>query len=113
MFSHDRNLYPLVIDMLRDERMRVRLGAAALVEELVNIDREPLVILIPSISELLSSDNPIQRADAAYVLSLIGHPSALSHLIKASDDAHPQVREVIMDALEDIRLKSGQESDCF
>ncbi|MBI5049430.1 MAG: hypothetical protein HZC11_00775 [Nitrospirae bacterium] len=53
MFKHDEALYPFIIDMIKDERVRVRLGAAALVEELMKQEPEPLINIIPDIGGLL------------------------------------------------------------
>ncbi|MGO9953243.1 MAG: HEAT repeat domain-containing protein [Dissulfurispiraceae bacterium] len=102
MFRHDEALYPLVIDMISDERVRVRLGAVALVEELVRTDREPFVRLIPDIARLLDDTNPTRRGDAAYLLGLIRHVDALPFLLKMQTDDNVFVREIISDAVHDI-----------
>ncbi len=102
MFKHDETLYPLVIDMISDERVRVRLGGAALVEELVKIDRVPLIRIIPDIARLLEDSNPTLRGDAAYLLGLIRHADAIPYLLKAKDDDNVFAREIIVDAIHDI-----------
>src|SRR5208337_4401008 len=71
MLRHDQSLYPLIIDMIRDDRMRVRLGATALVEEIVlnnPVLPDPIIQLIPSIAKLLLDNNPTVRGDAANLL---------------------------------------------
>jgi HEAT repeat protein len=102
MFKHDESLYPLIIDMIMDERVRVRLGAVALVEELVKINNRPLISLIPSFAKLLEDENPTLRGDAAHLLGLIGHSDALPFLLKARDDTNRFVREIIGDSILDI-----------
>ena len=102
MFKHDESLCPLVVDMIMDERVRVRLGAVALVEELVRINREPFVRLIPVIGGLLEDPNPTLRGDAAYLLGIIRHSDALPFLINAKDDENKFAREVILDSIDDI-----------
>ncbi|HMK61379.1 MAG TPA: hypothetical protein VK452_09600 [Dissulfurispiraceae bacterium] len=102
MFKHDEALYPLVIDMISDDRVRVRLGAAALVEELVKTNRGPLVRLIPSIAGLLDDANPTRRGDAAYLLGIIRHEAALPYLLKVRNDDNIFAREIISDAIHDI-----------
>lgn len=72
MFKHDKSLYPLIIDMIKDERMRVRLGAVALVEELAISSKERFAEILPEISELLKDPNPTISGDAAYLLEIIG-----------------------------------------
>ncbi len=105
MLKHDDSLYPLVTDMITDERLRVRLGATALVEELAqDIDGppEPLIQLIPSIGDLLQDKNPTVRGDAANLLEIIGHRDALPFLLKVRDDKNESVREIVEDAIRGI-----------
>lgn len=102
MFRHDESLYPLITDMIQDERIRVRLGATALVEEMVKVDHEPFIRLIPSIGKLLQDNNPTIRGDAANLLDIIGHTDALPFLLKARDDKNPSVREIVEDAVRTI-----------
>jgi len=55
MFRHDKSLYPLIGDLLNDERMRVRLGVSALVETLAEEDRGHISAAIPGIVDLLGT----------------------------------------------------------
>lgn len=109
MMRHDENLFPLIVEMIRDERMRVRLGATALTEELVKTDRESLVRLIPDIGRLMQDDNPVVRGDGAYLLGIIGDGSALPFLREVGDDTDPNVSEIARDAIKDIEKR--QESN--
>jgi HEAT repeat protein len=102
MFAHNESLIPLVIDMIMDERMRVRLGATALVEELVQKHPGPFIQLIPSIAKLLQDENPIVRGDAANLLDIIGHKNALPFLMQALDDSNSSVREIVQEAVRNI-----------
>lgn len=105
MMRHDENLFPLIVEMIRDERMRVRLGATALTEELVKTDRESLVRLIPDIGRLMQDDNPVVRGDGAYLLGIIGDGSALPFLREVGDDTDPNVSEIARDAIKDIEKR--------
>lgn len=107
MFRHDESLYPLVIDMLRDERMRVRLGAVALVEELVREKKPLFAPLIPGIAALLQDPSPTVRGDGAYILGLLRHRESLPYLLEARRDPDGTVRELIEDAIRDIRSSNG------
>ncbi len=71
MFKHDKSLYPLIVEMIKDERMRVRLGAVALVEDLVKTSKEEFTEILPAISALLKDPNPTISGDAAYLLEII------------------------------------------
>ncbi len=102
MFKHDESLCPLIIDMIRDERIRVRLGATALVEDLVQCKRERLVLLIPEIAELLKDTSPTVRGDAAYLLGIIGHEDGLPFLSGLERDADSNVREIARESVKEI-----------
>ena len=104
LFKQDSSLYRFVADMLGDENLRVRLGATALVEELVGSHRDELRAAVPGIIELLKHENPTLRGDAASVLGTIKDPSAIDALRACLDDVHPGVREVARDALSEIEL---------
>ncbi len=103
MFRHDEKLYPLIVDMIKDERMRVRLGAAALVEELVKTSNEPFADVLPAISALLKDPSPMTRGDAAYLLGIIRLEAAISVLLEACNDEDEDVRNIALDAVQEIR----------
>lgn len=103
MFKHDRNLYPLIGDLMTDERMRVRLGITALVETLAREDRDNIPGSINSIAKLLKEPNSTTRGDAAYLLGIIGHSDALPHLEHVLADDNAQVREIAGEAIEEIK----------
>ncbi len=103
MFKHDRTLYPLIGELMTDERMRVRLGITALVETLANEDRHNIPGSIDSIARLLKEQDSTARGDAAYLLGIIGHPAALPHLEYVLADDNAQVREIAVEAIEEIR----------
>ncbi|MCX7913261.1 MAG: hypothetical protein N2511_01610 [Thermodesulfovibrionales bacterium] len=71
MFKHDRSLYPLIIDMIKDERIKVRIGAFALVEELLKDSQKELLEIIPLIKPLLNDPNPTIRGDADYLIEIL------------------------------------------
>lgn len=99
MFRRDKNLYPLLGDILGDERGRVRLGIVALVEILRTTDLDNIVTAIPGIAGLLKSPNPTIRGDSAYLLGVIGHKDALPFLLDASNDGNELVREIAEESI--------------
>lgn len=107
MFRADEKLTPLIAEMLQDERMRVRLGATALIEELAKTHPDRLTSQIPAFAELLKFENPTVRGDAAYVLGMLRDDSALPLLESRSEDENESVREVILEAIAEIRGKSA------
>jgi HEAT repeats len=103
MFKHDASLYMMVGDLMRDERMRVRIGVTALVEDLSQSDPDHIHMAIPGIAVLLKDINPAVRGDAAYLLGIIGHHDALTYLAEVMDDKEPAVREVVRESTEEIQ----------
>lgn len=111
MFKHDESLFPLIIDMIKDERVRVRLGATALAEELIKQKPEPLIRLMPDIAELLKDKNPTVRGDGANILEIINHKDALPFLLDAENDADADVREIVKEAVKNIGKMSAADLD--
>ena len=63
MFRHDRGLYLLIGELIQDERVRVRVGITALMEELKKTDAENVSLSVPSLLPLLSHAEPVVRGD--------------------------------------------------
>jgi HEAT repeat protein len=102
MFKHDRGLYPLIGDLIGDERSRVRIGAIALIETLKEEDAEHVASAIPAVAERLKDSNATIRGDAAYLLGIIGHRDALTFLKETLNDDHELVKESVNEAIEEI-----------
>jgi hypothetical protein len=99
MIRQDSSLYRFIPDMLGDEHLRVRLGATALVEELVGGHAAELRAAVPGVIGLLKHENPTIRGDAASVLGIMKDPSSRDALRACLHDSHPGVREIAQDAL--------------
>jgi hypothetical protein len=107
MFRQDKSLYTYVGDLMKDERMRVRIGTTALIETLRDEDRENLVIkAIPPILPLLKDQNPVVRGDAANLLGIIGDAITLPFLEELKHDEDSNVRTISKEAIADIKAKS-------
>ncbi len=102
LFRQDPTVYRFIADMLGDDNIRVRLGATALVEELVQDHRRELQSAVPGVVALLRHENPTIRGDAASVLGLIKDTSSEGALRECLHDSHPGVREAARDALEEM-----------
>ncbi|MBF0345229.1 MAG: HEAT repeat domain-containing protein [Nitrospirae bacterium] len=88
MLKYEPGMYGVVARLLRDERLRVRLGAIALIETLkeqgLEITKDIADCLIP----LLVHDDPNVRGDTAYAFGIIGqrrHVSSLEGLLGDKD----------------------------
>lgn len=106
MFKHDKSLYGYVGDLMRDERMRVRIGVTALIETLKRDDSENIPRAIPYILPLLKDKNPVTRGDAAYLLDLIGDKGAIPFLEELINDEDSNVKIIAKEAIEDIKSNS-------
>jgi len=102
MFRQDRSLYRFVADMLGDEQFQVRLGATALVEELVGEHREEFNAALPGLIALLQHENSTIRGDALSVLGTIRASAAKAAIEACLIDIHPGVREAAQEALDAI-----------
>jgi len=102
MFKHDRTLFPMVADLLQDERLRVRMGAVALVEALAEIDPEGVTTIADAVAPLLRDASATIRGDAAYSVGLTGSGAHLEGLRDLLDDPFADVREIAADALATI-----------
>jgi hypothetical protein len=105
MMKQDPLTVRFIPDLLGDDALVVRLGATALVEELVRGHRQVLSGAVPGLLRLLAHENPTVRGDAANVLGIIGDRSAREALEKLRDDANPSVREIALEALAEIGIE--------
>ncbi|NOY64003.1 MAG: HEAT repeat domain-containing protein [Nitrospirae bacterium] len=99
MFKYDNTLYCFVGDLIKDERIRVRIGTTALIEELKAIRPDEVALAIPSLLPLLEDNNPTVRGDAAYLIGIIGESESLERLRPLLNDPSPQVAEVVREIL--------------
>lgn len=102
MLRHDTTLFALIPEMLKDERVRVRIGAIALIEELYKEFQKPLQALIPEFLALLEDVNPTIRGDALTALSYIYDERAKAHILKATSDANALVKDLAEELLSEL-----------
>lgn len=105
MFKHDNTLYALIGELIQDERIRVRIGITALMEELKAQDAGNLSKAAPNILPLLALKDPMLQGDAANLLGIIGDKSAIPFLEKALADENQDVRLLAKEAIEEINHK--------
>jgi HEAT repeat protein len=105
MFIHDSGLYQLIGELIQDERVRVRVGITALMEDLKVKDGRNIARALPGLLPLLIHDNPVARGDAANLIGIIGDERALPLLEKLLTDENPNVRIIAEEAIEEIRRR--------
>lgn len=100
MFKADQRYYPLVGEVLRDERFAVRLGVSVLFEELKEARPQEVALALPGLTPLLAATTPAYvRGEAVSVIGIIGTDPALALLKTLVHDADPQVAEIVRDYL--------------
>lgn len=100
MFKHDSSLYELTGTLLKDERMRVRIGVTALIEELKEDKPYDLQMAVPSLLPLLKDENPAIRGDAAHLIGIIGSNEWSESLAALINDPDPQVVSIVKEILD-------------
>ncbi|MBI5639245.1 MAG: HEAT repeat domain-containing protein [Nitrospirae bacterium] len=103
MFRHDSGLYSMIGDLIQDERVRVRIGITALIEELKACDAANISDAVPSLLPLLSHEAAVVRGDASNLLGIIGNDKALHYLENLLKDPDENVRLLAKEAIADIR----------
>jgi HEAT repeat protein len=107
LFRAEPSLYPLIGELLADEKIASRVGASALVETLVEEDPAHAHLAVQALTPLLESDRPLVRGDAAWLLGVIGRPEALAGLQPLLQDRDQGVREAAAEAVESIEGRAG------
>jgi HEAT repeat protein len=102
MFRRDPAYYAWTADLLQDERLSVRIGISVLFEELHIIQPKKLALAIPSLSQLLGSDNPQLRGEALSILGIIDTPETTLLIKQMQNDPNPQVQEIVQLVLEEL-----------
>jgi HEAT repeat protein len=102
MFKADRDACSLIVRLMRDERIRVRIGTVALVEELKAAALPWLDEMADLLLPLLEDESSLVRGDVAYCLGIIGRESHVEHLRKLTGDAQKDVSEAASEAIESI-----------
>lgn len=102
MVAHDNSLIGFVGDLIQDERIRVRIGTTALVEELSRREGYDMSRALPALIPLLKHPEAVVRGDTANLLGVIGDVSALPALQEAVSDTDPNVRLLAEEAINDI-----------
>jgi len=107
MFKYDVTLYSILPNLIKDERIAVRIGTTALMESLAEQEAENVQKAIPVLLPLLFDDDPNARGDTANILGIIAREDISEKLTPLLEDENPNVRLIAKEALEDGQKKSG------
>jgi hypothetical protein len=103
MFKHDSALYALIGNLIQDERVRVRIGVTALVEELKTRDGRNVSQALPGLLPLVDHKDPVVRGDVSNLMGIIGDKEAVPFLEKLLADEDPHVRLISREAIEEVK----------
>jgi HEAT repeat protein len=105
MFRHDSGLYQLIGSLIQDERVRVRVGITALMEELKKLDAENISGAVPGLLPLLTHAEAFVRGDACNLLGIIGDKDSMPYIEKLSNDENSDVRLIAKEAILEIQQR--------
>ena len=108
MFRHDTTLYSLVGELIQDERVRVRLGVTALMEELKKICPDHVILAQEHLMPLLDHTDAVVRGDTANLIGIIGDRKSLPGLKALLDDENGSVRIIAREAVQEIGSDPAQ-----
>jgi HEAT repeat protein len=108
MYRHDATLYYLIGELIQDERVRVRLGATALMEELKKMDADHVILAQENLLPLLHHADAVVRGDAANLVGLIGNSASLPRLKELMEDENGNVRLIAQEAIQELESDSAQ-----
>jgi len=108
MYRHDVTLYRLIGELIQDERVRVRLGVTALMEELKKIDPDHIILAQEQLLPLLNHTDAVVRGDAANLLGLVGDSTSLPRLKELLEDENGNVRIIAREAIQELASDSVQ-----
>lgn len=103
MFRHDSSLYDLIGTLIQDERIRVRVGITALMEELKRLDPGNIIRAQKNLLPLLAHTDAVVRGDTANLIGIIGDRGSLPFLEQCLLDIHEDVRMVAGEAIAQIQ----------
>ena len=108
MFRHDKTLYRLVGELIQDERVRVRIGVTALMEEMKRLDPANIFLALENLHPLFDHGDAVVRGDSANLVGIIGDRNSQPHLRKLLSDGDENVRLIAADALVETGSELGE-----
>jgi len=105
MFRHDNSLYDLIGTLIQDDRVRVRIGITALMEELKRLDPANIIRAQKNLLPLLDHAVAVVRGDAANLIGIIGDRGSLPFLEQCLLDVHEGVRIVAREAIAQVQTQ--------
>jgi hypothetical protein len=107
MFKYDNNLYDYIPTLIKDERMRVRIGTVALLETLAKEDAEHTKKAVRLLTPLLKDSNQLVVGDVAYILGLIGNEETIPFLEQLRNNEDVNVSVIVREAIDDIKSRQS------
>ena len=103
LFQFNKTLYETVGPLIKDERMLVRVGLNMVIDDLVDTRPDDVHLALPGLIPLLKDESPTVRGDAADLIGIIGDESQVTVLEPLLKDPHPQVIQIVQEAIETLK----------
>lgn len=110
-FFRDRPDLQEIVDLLMsDERMRIRLGTTAVLEELKNegVDTQ---VAIEKLKPLLKHPAELVRGDVVNLLGILAGSQIIQEIRPLLDDPSDKVRFVVSEVLDELREEQSRSND--
>ncbi|MCP4754766.1 MAG: HEAT repeat domain-containing protein [Proteobacteria bacterium] len=103
LFRYNKTLYATVDRLVKDDRMRVRLGANIILDDLRLEKPDDVKLAIPCLLPLLQDESPTIRGDAADLIAMVGGREYIDVIRPLLHDPNRQVVEIVKDAIDEIQ----------
>lgn len=102
-----KNQPEAILPIYLSPEFSTRMGALLAMEEALEHNPRVFDPVLGQLTDLLFQDEAPLRGDTAELLGKIGNPAAIPALRKITDDPDPDVREAVLEALEELSQVQG------
>lgn len=103
LFQYNKTLYEVVGNLIKDERMLVRVGLNMVMDDLIETKPQDVHLALPVLIPLLTDESPTVRGDVADLIGMIGDQNHIALLEPLLADPHPQVVEIVREAIDMLK----------
>ena len=103
LFQYNKTLYEVVGNLIKDERMLVRVGLNMVMDDLIETKPQDVHLALPVLIPLLTDESPTVRGDVADLIDMIGDQNHIALLEPLLADPHPQVVEIVREAIDMLK----------
>ncbi len=105
LFQFNKTLYETVGPLIKDERILTRVGLNMVMDDLVETRPDDVHLALPGLIPLLKDESPTVRGDTADLIGIVGDKSQVAVLQPLLKDPHPQVVEIVQEAIDALESR--------